>query len=179
MIAIGIDIGLTGAIAFVSHQARCVVVDMPTKLDDRENRRVDGRALLTIIRQHAPAGEPLLVGLEDVRARVSGNSHGATNTMHSQGSMMRTRGAVEAVLDALGLNACSITPQTWKAQYGLKGVGKNMNTLAKAQQAKKRAALEVARSLYPGAELHLQKHHNRAEAVLIAHYLLVDEGVVE
>lgn len=179
MIAIGIDIGLTGAIAFVSHSARCVVVDMPTKLDDRENRRVDGRALLTIFRQHAPAGEPLLVGLEDVRARVNGNSHGATNTMQSQGSLLRTRGAVEAVLDALGLTPTSITPQTWKAHYGLKGIGKNAATLFKAQQAKKEAALEVARALYPGAELHLKKHHNRAEAVLIAHYLLADEGVIE
>lgn len=178
MIAIAIDIGLTGAVAFVSHQGTCKVFDMPTA-EDRKGRRVDARALLDMIRANAPIGEPLLVGFEDVRPRFQGNSHGATNTMHSQGSMMRTRGAIEAVLDIVKLTPQAITPQTWKAFFGLKGVGKTEPTLAKAQTAKKRAALDVARSLYPDAELHLQKHHNRAEAVLIGHYLLADEGVIE
>lgn len=180
MIAIGIDIGITGAIAFVSHTGTCVVVDMPTVPDGDKGRRIAGRGLLDVIRQHAPVGEALLVGFENVRPRHQGNrGFDVNNSMHSQGSMMRTRGAIEAVLDVLGLTAEVFQPTTWQRHFGLRGIGKDETSASRRSTAKKRASLDVARSLYPRAELHLQKHHNRAEAVLIAHYLLTDEGVIE
>lgn len=178
MIAIGIDIGLTGAIAFVSHAGKAVVVDMPVK-EDGKFKRVDGRALRNAIMKHVPAGESLLVCFENVYPRSNGNSGNATNSMHSQGSMMRTRGAIEAVLDTLGLTPLALQPQTWKRHYGLNGIGRDEVKQHHRDRAKKVASLEVARALYPDAELHLQKHHNRAEAVLMAHYLLADEGVIE
>jgi hypothetical protein len=49
-----------------------------------------------------------------------------------------------------------VQPRVWKAHYGLK--------------SDKAASLTTARALYPSAPLNLAKHHNRAEAVLLAHY---------
>ena len=39
-----------------------------------------------------------------------------------------------------------------------------------AGMGEKGASLVTARTLYPSAPLKLAKHHNRAEALLIAHY---------
>jgi len=163
MIAIGIDIGLTGAIAAVDSLGSCSVTDMPT-LPDGKGNRIDGRALLHLLRQFVPAGEAGLLLFEDVRPRPSGNGGKHGNSMHSQGSLMRSRGAIEAVVDILRIERRVIQPQTWKRHYGL--IGKD-----------KGESLAVARALYPLADLRLAKHHNRAEAILIAHFGL-DEPVV-
>lgn len=156
MIAIGIDIGLTGAIGFVDSKGTCVVEDMPT-VPDGEKRRIDGRGLVEAIRRNCPAGEPVIVVIEDVRPRPQGNGGAHGNSMHSQGSLMRSRGAVEAALDILRLTPRPIQPQAWKRAFGL--IGK-----------KKRESLETARRLYPAAPLTRMKDHNRAEALLIAHH---------
>ncbi|MGH2928174.1 MAG: hypothetical protein ACRDL8_08225 [Solirubrobacteraceae bacterium] len=51
-----------------------------------------------------------------------------------------------------------VTAATWKRALGL--------------GPDKHAALHKARLLFPTAELGLAKHHNRAEALLIAHWAL-------
>lgn len=159
MISIAIDIGLTGAVAAVDHAGRADVHDMPVTADG-ERKRIDGRALILLLRQLIPAGDTAVVLFEDVRARPAGNGGTHGNSMHSQASMMRSRGAIEAVLDVARLPYQVVQPQTWKRHFAL--LGKD-----------KKASLEVARSLYPAnAEKHLArvKDHNRAEAVLMAHY---------
>jgi hypothetical protein len=154
MIGIGIDPGLTGALAFIAPGGAVTVEDIPT-VDLPGNglvsRRVDGLALARLIRQHVPAGHACTVLMESVHAM--GGS--AVQTM---GSMMRSVGAIEAVLEVLRMPAAGVTPQTWKRFYGLK--------------SDKGQSLTKARTLYPAAPLRLAKHHNRAEALLIAHYAL-------
>lgn len=155
VITIGIDPGLTGAVAFVDSRGSCVVEDLPT-VDLPGNgmvkRRIDGRALADLLRRHVPAADAALVVVEDVHA-IGGS---AVQTM---GSMMRSLGAIEAVLEVLKLRVEMVKPQAWKRHFGLK--------------SDKAASLATARALYPGAAataLKLAKHHNRAEAVLLAHY---------
>ena len=114
-------------------------------------RKVDGRAFAQLLREMVPAGESALVMVEQVR--VMG---GKNNAVQTQGSLMRTLGALEAVLEVLRMPPTMLEPQTWKRFYGL--------------GSDKKASLELARRLYPTAVLHLAKHHNRAEAVLLAHY---------
>ena len=157
MITIGIDIGLTGAVAAVDSRS-ATVRDIPT-MPDGNGRRIDGRALLVLIREIVPVGVAATVVFEDVRARPQGNAGAHGNTMHSQGSMMRSRGIVEAVADITRLQVQVVQPQTWKRHFGL-------------LKTEKGASLDRARSLFPGIahDLKRVKDHNRAEALLIAQF---------
>ena len=73
-----------------------------------------------------------------------------------------TFGAIRAVLvGAVGARrvAC-ISPADWKKRYGL--------------QAEKADARPCATRIYPNAPLTRVKDHNRAEAILIGRYYLLD-----
>jgi crossover junction endodeoxyribonuclease RuvC len=156
VIVIGIDIGLTGAVAAVDSRGTASVRDLPTTPDGK-GRRVDGRGLLLLIREFVPIGEAALIVFEDVRARPMGNGGREGNTMHSQGSMMRSRGIVEGVADITRLDVRVVQPQTWKRHFGL--IGKP-----------KAASADTARGLFPllAGELKRVKDHNRAESLLLA-----------
>lgn len=156
MIAWGIDIGLTGALARIDHCGAVVVLDVPVVADGAKGSRIDGRTLGRLIRQNTPPDEPITVVMEDVRPRP--NPLRGTSIV-TEGSLMRSRGAIEAVLDLLGLRAHVVQPQTWKRHYGL--------LKAEKDESRKRALM-----LYPNAacDLARKKDHNRAEALLLAHY---------
>jgi hypothetical protein len=156
MITIGIDIGLTGALGAVDSRGSCAVRDIPTK-PDGTGRRIDGRALLTMLREFVPAGEQAIAVIEDVRPRPQGNGGAFGNTMHSQGSLMGSRRAIEATCDIAGIEVKVVQPKAW---YGL-------------LKSEKGASLAKARVLFPDIlhELTRVKDHNRAESLLIAHFV--------
>lgn len=160
-VCIAIDIGLTGALAAVNSYGHPAVHDLPTVPDGAKSRRLDGRGIVLLMRTLIPAGHQAQLVIEDVRPRPMGNGNRAGNTIHSQGSLMRSRGIVEAVADILRVDLVTVQPQTWKRHFGL-------------LRAEKAASLEMARKLYPGmaADLKRVKDHNRAEALLMAHWLL-------
>jgi Holliday junction resolvasome RuvABC endonuclease subunit len=156
MIAVGIDPGLTGAAAFVDSRGTCAIIDMPTVALSGSGlirRRIDGGALARALRDYCPIGEPRVVAIEAVRTMG-----GKNNAVQTQGSLMRTLGAIEAVLEVLRLSFDSVEPQVWKGFYGL--------------GASKKESMQKALTLYPDAPLRLAEHHNRAEALLIAHWML-------
>jgi len=153
LIAIGIDPGLTGAIAFIGPNS-CAVEDLPTSElpgNGLVRRKINGVALAHLIRRHVPADQKTVVFCEAI-----GNVGGKDNRTMAQGALLRALGAIETVCEILRMPPEMVYPQTWKRFYGL--------------DADKRKGLERARLLYPAAPLKLAKHHNRAEAVLIAHY---------
>lgn len=153
MIAIGIDPGLTGAIAFIGPNT-IAVEDLPTMElagNGTVRRRIDGMALAQLVRRHVPAGEVAEVFCEHV-----GNVGGKENRTMAQGSLMRTLGAIEAAFDILRMPFTLVVPRSWKGFYDL--------------GSDKAASLRCARTLYPVAPLKLAKHQNRAEALLIAHW---------
>ena len=63
----------------------------------------------------------------------------------------------QGVLGSLGIPYTTIRPQDWMKKYSLQ-----------KSSASDKPGLEVARSLFPEAPLCLKKHHNRADALLIA-----------
>ena len=167
MIALAIDIGLTGALAAVDSYGTARVQDLPT-LAAGKTRRLDGRALIRLIRDLSPpTGPGARLVIEDVQARPQGNGGGHGNTMHSQGSLMRSRGIVEAVADIAGIEVQTVRPQEWKKHFGLIRLKDE-----KAEACKERGR-QVALRLYPALadELKRKKDHNRADAVLLAHWL--------
>lgn len=160
MIALAIDIGLTGALAAVDSYGTARVVDLPT-VPDGKTRRLDGRALIVALREFWPLnGSDAMLVFEDVRPRPMGNGNGHGNTMHSQGSLMRSRGAIEAACDIARVPMVTVQPATWKRHLGL-------------LKSEKGASREKALALYPALADRLKrvKDHNRAEAVLLAHWL--------
>lgn len=165
-IFLGIDPGLTGAIAAINSRGGGVaILDMPTKQvtgGGLVNRRVDGRALAAFLRRLAPVDETAILTCELVHA-IAGKETGQGG-MQQMGSLMRSFGAIEAIVDALRLTAHWPRPQEWKKFYRL---GKE-----------KDASLDMARRLYPDAQTLLArvKDHNRAEALLIAHFGLSHHG---
>jgi crossover junction endodeoxyribonuclease RuvC len=65
-------------------------------------------------------------------------------------------GSILGAVQALNLPIEFVTPVTWKRALGL--------------SSDKKAALHKARLMFPYAEINLEKHHGRAEALLIAHW---------
>ena len=154
MIVGGIDPGLTGAAAFIGAGGRVAIEDLPTMPlpgNGLVTRKIDGHALAQLLRKHVGADEVAQVFLEQV-----GTMGGRNNAVQTQGSLLRTLGAIESVLEVLRMPPKMLQPQKWKSFYGL--------------NADKRKGMNCALRLYPAAPITLAKHHNRAEALLIAHY---------
>ena len=169
MIIIGIDPGLTGAVAVVNTATgACDVQDLPTV--DLEGgglvkRRIQGRDFGLQLRQMVPPGHTPLVFLEQV-----GAMGGQNNAVQTQASLAGTFMGIRCVLDILRWPPELVQPQRWKAKFGLTRKKADPGEKAESESAYKGRHLKVARELYPSAPLHLARHHNRAEALLIAHY---------
>ena len=71
----------------------------------------------------------------------------------------------QGVLETLEIPYTTIRPQDWMKKYSLQ-----------KSSASDKPGLEVARKLFPEAPLRLKKHHNRADALLIARACWEDRG---
>lgn len=168
MIVIGIDPGLTGACAVLDHNGLRAVFDLPTMPipgvgpTAKVKTKIDGRALRRLLLESCPADEPVSAVIEGVGVLPSDRKNNAVQT---QGSLMRTLGAVECVLETLGLDVAYASTTTWKKFYGL--ISPSLTPVQR-----KRISLDKVRQLYPDAPVKRAKDHNRAEAVLIAHWHL-------
>lgn len=157
MIALGIDIGVTGAISSVDHNSRAIIHDLPTVAIPGERfvrRRIDAMALMELVRKLAPAGESVLAVIENVHPFP-----GSRNSPQATGSLMDSRARIETVLELARITVHAIEPLAWKRLYNLAG-------------KEKADSIVTARTLYPSMAdgLRLAKHHNRAEALLLAHF---------
>lgn len=169
MIVVSIDPGLTGAVAVLDRLMLRAVFDLPTMPipgvgpEAKVQKKVDGRALRQQILATCPPDEPIAAVIEAVGVMPSDRKK---NAIQFQGSLMRSLGAVETVIETLRLPVAYSNTRTWKKFYGLIDP-KWSDTQRKA------AALAKARALYPSCEdLARAKDHNRAEAVLIGHHYL-------
>lgn len=165
MIVVSVDPGLTGACAVLDHNGLRAVFDIPTMPIPGAGpkalvrNKVDARALLKLLRQHCPAGEPVRSVVEAV-----GTMGGKDNAVQTQGSLLRSLGAIETVLECLGWAPEYIHPQTWKRHFGL--IGSDLS-----QTQRKAKALACARRLYPQCgDIARAKDHNRAESILLGHH---------
>lgn len=151
MIYIGIDPGLTGAVAILQENAPPIVHDMPTMAYGKSaqvGRALDCAALAAILYPFSR------LGFGDVFVERVGAFPGqGVSSTFSLG--MSYWGAV-GVARALEFPVHLVEPRTWKSFFQL--------------DADKAKSLTLARSLYPGVGLKLKRDHNRAEALLIARY---------
>jgi crossover junction endodeoxyribonuclease RuvC len=165
---LGIDPGITGAIALLYETELIDVQDLPTmpvgQGTGRVKNQINAAAFAVAIRglleqvptHHLVTDEAVdrhhllpMVFVEKVGAMPDQGIAGAF-------SLGDTVGCLRGVVTALGLPIQWVTPQSWKKFYKL--------------PKEKDVARSVAINLYPKAPLHLKKHHNRSEAILIARY---------
>ena len=147
---LGVDPGVSGAIAYLAGPRVAWVMDMPTmEKASGKGQQVNAAALAQILRS-AP-GRPT-VWLEKVSAMPG---QGVTSVF----SFGRSTGVVEGVTAALGLSLRLVTPQMWKKRAGLTGKAKD-------------AARTLCVQSHPeiAGELTRKKDVGRADAILIAEF---------
>lgn len=165
-IVVAVDPGLSGACSVLDHNGLRAVFDLPTMPipnigpGAKVQSKIDARGLVRLLRLHCPAGEAVRAVVEAVT--VMG---GKNNAVQTQGSLLRTLGAVETVLECLGWAPAYVIPMKWKRHYGL--IDASLTPAARKAQA-----LQCARRLYPQcSDIARAKDHNRAEAILIGHWM--------
>lgn len=162
-LTIGIDLGLSGAVAVVDAGHTAQVRDLEVK-EDGGGRYIDARSLIVTIRTLVDVRDVAMIVAENVRARPMGNGGRAFNSMQSQSSLLETRGIVRAVASIGGWGIAWVEPQAWKRKYGL--------TRRDADDDVKERARSLALTMFPQCahDLARKKDHNRAEALLLARY---------
>lgn len=159
MIAIGIDPGLTGAIAVLCSRAGMLdVQDIPTCGNGTESgsmrKWVDHVALSNLLARWSTR---FSFASEDVHSFIERPIPMPSLPAQTIASQFDSFGVLRAA--APGVQHI-VNPRDWKAIYGLK--------------SDKDAARACAMRLYSDAPVKRVKDHNRAEALLIAHFGLVE-----
>jgi hypothetical protein len=168
MTYIGIDPGLTGAVAAIDVHGNARVVDLPTKAMEYKgigNRRIDLRALVLLLRDLVPASVTPVVAVE--RVGIMGPKG---NALASVGSLCGTAQLILGALDVFRVAPVIADPVVWKRELGLKR--ERNGDKPEATAAWKARSRELAKALYPKCAdaWTLAKHADRAEALLIAHW---------
>jgi len=155
-LTIGIDVGLTGALATLDEQGDArFIADLPIA-SSGSVKWIDGGELLRLLFAARHGDQPARVIVEQVGPMpklgiVAANSKGLT------------LGSVLAILQVAQLPFELVSPVRWKRALGL--------IMPQASDNEKKAAsLQKARQLFPKADLDRVKDHNRGEALLLAHY---------
>ena len=154
MIVIGCDPGVTGAAALIDRTGGVQIIDMPTVERGGRGeitRKVSGAQLYDLLHAALDPLEQVIFAFEDV------GTLGGRKAAAIQGSLQYSKAVIETVAGIARWNVVPVSVQEWKHFYRL---GK-----------KKVDALRLAKELYPAAPITLAKHHNRAESLLIAHYV--------
>jgi crossover junction endodeoxyribonuclease RuvC len=146
-VRIGIDLGLTGAIA-VYHPVTSKIIgihDMPVKMEGTKRRVCEHQlcGLLAVVKSELKAKQVIV---ESVHAMHLGSQ--------ANFSMGHGAGMVAGLCVALGLDRVQVAPRKWKGHYNL--------------TKDKESALALARLMFGFDDLTRKKDHNRAEAMLLA-----------
>lgn len=153
-IFIGVDPGLTGALAFVHLDHGLIGLhDMPTIENDAPTakgfrKEIDVQGLRELIRKTVPAQDTMTAVLES--SGIFGPS------VHTTVSIAESRAYTLATLRLMSIDVRRVTPQVWKRMYGL--------------SSDKDECLDKARTIFGTVGFERKRDHNRAEAALIAHY---------
>lgn len=172
MFIIGIDPGLTGCIALLNQPRKagrtslCELVDMPIVARGgggaKVRNEVDPAALNRVLQKWAVdyIAEGAIAVIEYQASRPLSGS----GVIFSMGD---TFGCIRAIVAVQGWPTHFVTPGSWKKYYGLAHIkGEDKTTT----QIKKERSRAKAVQLYPKAPLERAKDHNRAEAILLAHF---------
>jgi len=149
---LGIDPGLTGAIALIDGEDCLQVWDMPAiEKTHGKGKEVNAYLLADLIVEAVSEAEGNIVAHVEQVSAMPGQG---VSSMFSFG---HSAGVVKGVLGALGVKVVMVRPQAWKKTHSLTGKGKD-------------ASRTLAISLYPEMRHRLERKKDvgRADAMLIA-----------
>ena len=150
---IGIDPGLSGAIAVLENNKVLSIFDMPVMPEGKKNKRqLNSAQLVKLLKDNVLKDEDILVVVEQVNAMPG---QGVTSMFN----FGQTFGAIKGVCAALGLPIFFVRPSKWKKHFEL---------INSSKDASRTKAIEMYPSL--SNELAKKKDVNKSDAILIARF---------
>ena len=153
MIIFGIDPGVSGAISILENKKVIDVLDTPTMIDGKKNKKqVNGSQLTNIIKERLKDSEEIIVVVEHVNAMPG---QGVTSMFNFGQSF----GVIKGICAALSLPIYFVRPTKWKKYFNLIKTNKDASRTKVIQ-------------MYPqiSSKLSRKKDSNKADAILIARY---------
>ena len=150
---IGIDPGLSGAIAILENNKVLNIFDMPVMPEGKKNKRqLNSAQLVNLIKGSINGKEEIAVVVEQVNAMPG---QGVTSMFN----FGQTFGAIKGVCAALELPIFFVRPSKWKKHFEL---------INSSKDASRTKAIEM----YPliSSQLSKKKDVNKSDAILIAKF---------
>ena len=150
---IGIDPGLSGAIAVLEDVKVLSLFEMPVMAEGKKNKRqLNSAQLVNIIKENTNGDEEVAVIVEQVNAMPG---QGVTSMFN----FGQTFGAIKGVCAALGLPIFFVRPSKWKKHFEL---------INSSKDASRTKVIEM----YPSfsKQLSKKKDVNKSDAILIARF---------
>ena len=150
---IGIDPGLSGAIAVMHDKKVINLYDMPVMAEGKKNKRqLNSSQLVNIIKENINEGEETIVVVEQVNAMPG---QGVTSMFN----FGQTFGAIKGVCAALKLPIFFVRPSKWKKHFEL---------INSSKDASRTKVIEMYPTL--SSQLAKKRDVNKSDAVLIAKF---------
>ena len=150
---IGIDPGLSGAIAVLDNNKVLKIYDMPVMAEGKKNKRqLNSAQLVNIIKENIEKHEEINVVVEQVNAMPG---QGVTSMFN----FGQTFGAIKGVCAALNLPIFFIRPSKWKKYFEL---------INSSKDSSRTKAIEMYLSI--ANQLSKKKDVNKSDAILIARF---------
>ena len=150
---IGIDPGLSGAIAILEDNKVLSIFDMPVMAEGKKNKRqLNSAQLVDIIKENIKLNDDIAVVVEQVNAMPG---QGVTSMFN----FGQTFGAIKGVCAALKLPIFFVRPSKWKKHFDL---------LNSSKDSSRTKVIEMYPSL--SNQLTKKKDVNKSDAILIARF---------
>ena len=150
---IGIDPGLSGAIAVLDDFKIFEIYDMPIMSEGKKNKnQLNSAQLVNIIKRHILPNKETFVIVEQVSAMPG---QGVTSMFN----FGQTFGSIKGICAALGLPIFYVRPAKWKKHFEL---------INSSKDASRTKVIEMYPSI--SSRLTKKKDVNKADAILIARY---------
>ena len=150
---IGIDPGLSGAIAVMHNKKVINMYDMPVMAEGKKNKRqLNSSQLVNIIKENINEDEDTIVVVEQVNAMPG---QGVTSMFN----FGQTFGAIKGVCAALKLPIFFVRPSKWKKHFEL---------INSSKDASRTKVIEMYPTL--SGQLAKKRDVNKSDAVLIAKF---------
>ena len=150
---IGIDPGLSGAIAVLQNNKVLNIFEMPVMAEGKKNKRQLNSALLVeLLNNQISKGEEVSVVVEQVNAMPG---QGVTSMFN----FGQTFGAIKGICAALGLPIFFVRPSKWKKHFEL---------INSSKDSSRTKAIEMYPKL--SDQLAKKKDVNKSDAILIARF---------
>ena len=150
---IGIDPGLSGAIAILEDNKVKELFDMPVMSDGKKNKRqLNSAHLVKIIKDNINDSENTVMVVEQVNAMPG---QGVTSMFNFGQSF----GVLKGICSAMQLSMHFVRPAKWKKYFGL---------IKTEKDASRTKVIEIFP--YISSQLSRKKDSNKADAILIASF---------